>query len=110
MQALHTTTPIWESRSLSEAMETPVLLKMEVFQPVGSFKARGMGATCMVVYESGVPRVVCSSGGNAGYAVAYAGKQLDVDVTIVVPVTTSPTAKELIAQEGAPRPPTRSPK
>jgi L-serine/L-threonine ammonia-lyase len=74
---------------------------MEAFQPVGSFKARGMGAACVAAYARGIRRVVGSSGGNAGYAVAYAGRKLGMEVTIVVPQTTSDRAKELIARENA---------
>lgn len=79
----------------------PVFLKMEALQPVGSFKARGMGAICQASYEAGVRQVVCASGGNAGYAVAYAGRQLGLQVTIIVPETTSPRAKVLIQAEDA---------
>jgi L-serine/L-threonine ammonia-lyase len=73
---------------------------MEAFQPAGSFKTRGMGAACQASWEAGVRRVVCASGGNAGYAVAYAGRQLGMDVTIVVPKTTSSRARDLIRGEG----------
>jgi hypothetical protein len=40
-------------------------------------------------------------GGNAGIAVAYAGRRLGIPVTVVVPETTTATALRLIAQEGA---------
>jgi L-serine/L-threonine ammonia-lyase len=45
--------------------------------------------------------LVSSSGGNAGYAIAYAGRSLGVPVTIVVPKRTSARARELIRGEGA---------
>jgi L-serine/L-threonine ammonia-lyase len=88
MNALHTITPLWESRPISAAAGLKVWLKMEAFQPSGSFKARGMGEACRAAREAGAARVVCASGGNAGYAVAYAGRQLQLDVTIIVPQTT----------------------
>jgi L-serine/L-threonine ammonia-lyase len=78
-----------------------VRLKMEAFQPSGSFKARGMGAACRAAKEAGATRIVCASGGNAGYAVAYAGQQLDLDVIIIVPQTTPARSKELIQSTGA---------
>jgi L-serine/L-threonine ammonia-lyase len=78
-----------------------VYLKMEAFQPSGSFKARGMGAACLAAKEAGATRVVCASGGNAGYAVAYAGQQLGLDVIIVVPQTTPARSRELIQSTGA---------
>jgi L-serine/L-threonine ammonia-lyase len=101
MKPTHVVTPLWDSRPLSAAVGVPVLLKMEAFQPAGSFKSRGMGAACRAAKEAGATHVVCSSGGNAGYAVAYAGRQLGLKVTIVVPQTTSAWAKELIRREGA---------
>lgn len=101
MKLTHVTTPLWHSRPLGAALGRPVLLKMEAFQPAGSFKSRGMGAACRAASEAGATGVVCSSGGNAGYAVAYAGRQLGLKVTIVVPQTTSAWAKDLIRSEGA---------
>ena len=101
MSTIHVRTPLWESPILSNLLGTEVLLKMEAFQPVGSFKARGMGAACMAAYNRGNRRVVCSSGGNAGLAVAYAGRKLGMDVTIVVPETTPARARDLIARENA---------
>ncbi|HNB55201.1 MAG TPA: pyridoxal-phosphate dependent enzyme, partial [Anaerolineales bacterium] len=85
MPPLHIRTPLWESPSLSQILGTEVLLKMEAFQPAGSFKSRGMGAACADAYVRGIRRVVCSSGGNAGLAVANAGRKLGMEVTIVVP-------------------------
>lgn len=101
MKSTHVVTPLWDSRPLSTAVGVPVLLKMEAFQPAGSFKSRGMGAACRAAKEAGATHVVCSSGGNAGYAVAFAGRQLGLNVTIVVPQTTSTWAKDLIQREGA---------
>ena len=98
---LHLPTPIWESRPMSEILGVPVCLKMEALQPVGSFKIRGMGAACQEACCNGARRLVSSSGGNAGYAVAYAGNRLRVPVTIVVPGRTSTRSRELIRGEGA---------
>jgi len=101
MKPIHVATPIWESLPLSNAMGAPVYLKMEAFQPIGSFKARGMGAACQASWEAGARRLVCASGGNAGYAVAYAGRQIGIPVTIVVPKTTPAWLQDLIGREGA---------
>jgi L-serine/L-threonine ammonia-lyase len=101
MKTLHVVTPLWYSQPISAAANTAIWLKLEAFQPSGSFKARGMGAACLAAKENGATRVVCASGGNAGYAVAYAGQQLDLDVTIIVPQTTPTRSKELIQSTGA---------
>jgi L-serine/L-threonine ammonia-lyase len=101
METLHTVTPLWHSHPISAAAGTQVYLKMEALQPSGSFKARGMGAACLAAKEAGASRIVCASGGNAGYAAAYAGQQLELAVTIIVPQTTPARSKELIQSAGA---------
>ena len=101
MQPLHVETPLWESLPLSAALGAPAYLKMEAFQPVGSFKARGMGAACRAAQAAGAQQLVCASGGNAGYAVAYAGRVLGIPTTIVVPQSTSPFMRDRIRAEKA---------
>jgi len=101
MKHLHIITPLWESRSLSTILGVTVFLKMEALQPIGSFKIRGLGAACQASWNTGTRRFVCASGGNAGYATAYAGRQLGVDVTIVVPKTTSAWMQDILRHEGA---------
>ena len=78
-----------------------VWLKLEAMQPPGSFKIRGIGLACEEYVRRGARRFISSSGGNAGIAVAYAGRHLSVPVVVVVPETTSERAKALIRQEGA---------
>jgi L-serine/L-threonine ammonia-lyase len=101
MVSLHVQTPTWESRPMSTTSEMMVFLKMEALQPTGSFKIRGIGYACQVSCEAGATRLVCSSGGNAGYAVAYSGRALGVDVTVVVPKTTPIYTQETIRRERA---------
>jgi len=82
-------------------MNAPVFLKMEALQPIGSFKIRGVGKACQDHWQIGARRFVCASGGNAGYAVAYAGRQLGAEVTIVVPKAASVWIQDLLRREGA---------
>ncbi|EXI83315.1 MAG: Phenylserine dehydratase [Candidatus Accumulibacter appositus] len=98
---LHIETPLLESRPLSHAAECSVWLKLEALQVPGSFKIRGIGAACEEYSRRGARRFVSSSGGNAGLAVAYAGRRLSTPVTVVVPETTSARARELLHQEEA---------
>ena len=98
---LHIHTPLIESAPLSRAAGRPVWLKLEALQPPGSFKIRGIGAACEHYAKQGAKRFVSSSGGNAGLAVAYAGRHLSIPVTVVVPETTSERAKQLLKLEGA---------
>ncbi len=98
---LYIQTPVYTSPEIDSALGKTIYLKMECYQPVGSFKARGIGAICQEAVASGARRLVSSSGGNAGYAAAYAGRQLGVEVTVVVPESTSQTARRRIESEGA---------
>lgn len=98
---LHLETPLIESRPLSRASGRSIWLKMDALQPPGSFKIRGIGAACEHHAANGKRRFVSSSGGNAGIAVAYAGRRLSIPVSVFVPETTSDRAKALIRQEGA---------
>jgi L-serine/L-threonine ammonia-lyase len=97
---LHVTTPLIESDAYRRAGQR-VWLKMEALQPSGSFKLRGVGHACEVLAARGARRLLSSSGGNAGLAVAYAGRRLGVPVTIVVPETTLERLRALIRQQGA---------
>ncbi len=84
---LHKNTPLIID-STHSSPKTTVQLKMDCFQPAGSFKIRGIGAICEEYAYSGVRGFVSSSGGNAGLAVAYVGQTLDLPATIIVPSTT----------------------
>jgi L-serine/L-threonine ammonia-lyase len=98
---LHIQTPLIESFPLSERTGRRVWLKMENLQPAGSFKIRGIGLLCEQGKRDGVNRFVSSSGGNAGYAAAYAGRRLGVQTTVFVPETTPLDARRAIASQGA---------
>lgn len=98
---LHIPTPLIASRTLSVKTGRSIWLKMEAMQPSGSFKIRGIGLACEAYARRNAKRFISSSGGNAGIAVAYAGRQLQVPVTVVVPQTTSEKAKALVRLEGA---------
>ena len=101
MKNLHIETPLIESLTLSTKTAGRVWLKMEALQPSGSFKLRGIGHACQRYRSRGAKHFISSSGGNAGIAVAYSGKQLGVPVTVVVPESTPRRAVEAIEQEGA---------
>ena len=63
-----------------------VSLKIETFQPTGSFKVRGGLAAVAATLESNPGReVVAASAGNHGLGLAYAAAELDARVTVVVP-------------------------
>lgn len=98
---LHHSTPLLPSTALEAELGLPVWLKFESAQPSASFKLRGMGLAAERAVERGATQLVSSSGGNAGYAVAWAGRSLGVPVTVVVPSTTGSRMRGLIASTGA---------
>ena len=101
LEKLHINTPLIESLILGEGLNARIWLKMDTLQPSGSFKIRGIGHAMMRYVNDGAAEFVAASGGNAGLATAYAGRRLNKPVTVVVPTTTRPIAKELIEKEGA---------
>lgn len=99
--SLSINTPLLESLPLGRLNKTRVWMKMEAMQPSGSFKIRGVGHACEQHYARGARRFISSSGGNAGLAVAYAGRKLGVPVIVVVPESISERARHLLSLEGA---------
>jgi L-serine/L-threonine ammonia-lyase len=94
-------TPLLESAPLSAVAGTRVLLKMETVQPSGSFKDRGMAYMCAELKMRGATKLVCSSGGNAGHAVAAMGRRLGMEVKVIVPTTTKKIMLDKIRAQGA---------
>jgi L-serine/L-threonine ammonia-lyase len=98
---MHVRTPLHASPRLTAAAGAPVLLKMETAQPAGSYKIRGVGHLAAQAAAAGCAHLVCSSGGNAGMAVAHAGRTLGMRVTVVVPRSTPRFMVERLRAEGA---------
>lgn len=98
---LHENTSYVLDIGTSRAIGREVYLKMECFQPVGSFKIRGIGLLCQRSLEQGKKRIVSSSGGNAGFAAAYAGRRLGMPVTVVVPESTPTETCNRLREQGA---------
>jgi len=77
-------TPLVESPELAPR----ALLKLETFQPTGSFKVRG--ALALLTRLAPGERVVAASAGNHALGVAWAATALGVEATVVVPETAAP--------------------
>lgn len=78
------------------------LLKLDNLQSSGSFKDRGIGYMMhQVSAATKVSRFICSSGGNAGMAVASAGQKLATPVEVFVPTTTMAMMVERLRGYGA---------
>lgn len=94
-------TPLIQSPSLTSLVGSPVYLKLDCLQPSGSFKDRGMAHLCYTVKKAGMSKLISSSGGNAGLAVATVGKKLGMDVRVVVPQTTKAIVLDKLRRLGA---------
>ncbi|MBV8635213.1 MAG: pyridoxal-phosphate dependent enzyme [Burkholderiaceae bacterium] len=101
MTVLHHTTPLIEHAALSAQLDKRIFLKLENLQASGSFKLRGIGKLCQNAHARGARRLVCPSGGNAGFAAAVAGKALGMTTQIVVPATTPESVRARIRTLGA---------
>lgn len=98
-------TPLVPSLYLSEKINSKVLLKLELCQPSGSFKSRGLGNLVYRTVSNAPPgskfHFFSPSGGNAGCATAYAAKLYNQKCTVCVPKTTNPVMIERIRKTGA---------
>lgn len=71
--------------------DAEVVVKLELFQQTGSFKARGAYLGVDGLDDAGRRAgVVAASGGNHAMAVAWAAKRAGVDALIAMPKTTDP--------------------
>lgn len=83
-------TPLLPEPTQAEALHPRLVLKLENLQVSGSFKARGaFNHLLQLGPEQRQRGVLAASGGNHGLAVAYAGAQLGIPVTIYLPATAS---------------------
>lgn len=74
-------------------------LKLESFQPVGAFKARGAIAALKSIDRS--KRIVTASAGNHALGIAWASQQLGIPVTIVVAESAAPVKIAKLQAMGA---------
>lgn len=80
-------TPCRESLALSEQFNAQIFCKLEYLQRTGSFKERGArNALLRLPIEAKVRGVIAASAGNHALALAYHGRDLDIPVTVVMPV------------------------
>jgi len=78
----------------------PLILKLELLQHTGSFKARGAFAN-LLLRKVTAAGVVAASGGNHGAAVAFAAQRLGITASIFVPGTSSQAKIDRIRAYGA---------
>ncbi|KPV62444.1 MAG: Threonine synthase [Candidatus Bathyarchaeota archaeon BA2] len=95
-------TPTYMSVIFSRRTGAEVYLKLESFQPVGSFKIRGaINKICSLSPSELKKGLVASSSGNHGLSVAYAAKIFGVRAVVVVPENAVKEKVEAIEGYGA---------
>src|SRR3569833_136382 len=94
-------TPVIQSRAINKRLGHRILFKMECYQPSGSFKIRGISHLMVRHVAAGADHFVCSSGGNAGLAVAHCASALNVRATIFVPASTCSSVRQSLTDYGA---------
>lgn len=85
-------TPLVASPALGDGL----LLKLETWQPTGSFKVRG--ALAALSAAGNTRGVVTASTGNHALGVAWAARRLGRPATVVVPASTSPAKLAALRQ------------
>jgi threonine dehydratase len=94
-------TPILEIDGADFGLDSiKIVLKLELFQHSGSFKARG-AFTNILTRQVPAAGVVAASGGNHGAAVAFAAMTLRKPATIFVPTVAATTKLDRIRSYGA---------
>jgi threonine dehydratase len=77
-----------------------LVLKLELLQHTGSFKARG-ALNSVLSLSSGVEGVCAASGGNHAAAVAWAAARAGIEADVFVPTTATPAKIARIESYGA---------
>ena len=99
-------TPVWEWRdqllASTLATGTEVILKLELFQHSGSFKARGALMNILSLGPEEIKRgVTAVSAGNHAAAVSYAAHTVGTSAKVVMPKTASPARIAICHRYGA---------
>jgi threonine dehydratase len=101
MSHLHRT-PLLRNRTLGEMSNTTLVLKAEIFQRTGSFKARGaLNALMQLTDEQKERGVITLSAGNHGQGLAFAASMVGTRAVVFMPETAVPTKVDAIRGYGA---------
>jgi threonine dehydratase len=93
-------TPVYDLGADGFGGDVRVVLKLELLQHTGSFKARGALNT-LLARQVPAGGVVAASGGNHGAAVAWAAARVGVPARVFVPSTSPPVKADRIRSYGA---------
>jgi threonine dehydratase len=91
--------PQYADEQLDKALDRHVFVKVETANPLRSFKGRG--ADFFIDGVDARRKLVCSSTGNFGQAIAYAARRRGIAAEIFVPETINPTKLARMQSFGA---------
>ncbi|QKG84116.1 threonine synthase [Kroppenstedtia pulmonis] len=78
-------TPLIRAKTLSRSMGINLYLKVEGFNPTGSFKDRGMVLAIAKAAEMGSQAVICASTGNTSASAAAYAARMGLRCIVVIP-------------------------
>ncbi len=93
-------TPVVELDGAEVGVPGRVVLKLELVQHTGSFKARG-ALNSVLSLPPGTRAVTAASGGNHGAAVAWAAARTSMTADVFAPAASTPAKLERIEEYGA---------
>ena len=97
-----TPTPLLSADVIGDFLGINLWFKREDCTPVGSFKLRGATVALeRLKSEIDTNGIWVASAGNFGLAIAVAGKQRGIDVSVVVPENATPIKMDRIKLAGA---------
>jgi threonine dehydratase len=93
-------TPQFVCEPLSDQLGVSTVLKVEIINPIRSFKGRG---TDYLLHRLGPQPngIVCASAGNFGQGMAYAARKRSVQMTVFAAVTANPLKVDRMRALGA---------
>jgi len=96
-------TPLLRSALLESWLGHEIWFKAECFQRIGAFKARGAMNAVVALEERGErpAEIVTVSSGNHAQAVAWAGRERGIPVTVFLPASSSPIKRQAAESYGA---------
>ncbi|MEG1548102.1 MAG: pyridoxal-phosphate dependent enzyme [Clostridia bacterium] len=99
--SLYIRTPLKPLVRINEKYGKNISVKLECYQPDGSFKIRGVSRVVEDAKARGIKHIICGSGGNAGHAATCCAAMLGLKCTIVIPQTASGYMAEVLRRDGA---------
>ena len=94
--------PLRAEKILGDILSTHLFIKYEFLNPVRSFKIRGaLNLVHELAHRGEVARIITTSTGNHGAAMAFACQQYKIPLTVGVPVNCDQSKVKLMRQFGA---------